>query len=119
MEFWKNSICDYIDFHGYIGPTTPMTGSNGPRFYAWYDPWLAEGNGDLLPRTTAGSYAEIDTTVAHSGRRSFKIIAREAPIADNNNAWAAGFTPGFGEYTIGMDPAHKYTLRYWGKCYEK
>ena len=115
MEFWKNSICDYIDFHGYIGPTTPMTGSNGPRFYAWYDPWLAEGNGDLLPRTTAGSYAEIDTTVAHSGRRSFKIIAREAPIADNNNAWAAGFTPGFGEYTIGMDPAHKYTLRYWAK----
>lgn len=107
MDFWKNSSCDYIDVHEYIGPITTGTASHGPRFYAWYDGMTSDSN-VLLPMDVNGGRWSIDDTTAHSGSRSTKLIAYAG--------WTRNPEAATRQFHVGIDPSHRYTCRYWAKA---
>ncbi len=100
MDFWKSSTCDYIDVHEYTGPTTPGSGSHGPRFYAWTDPQQSASNIDSVP-------TGMDRAVTHLGANAYRV---NAPASADTFAW------GYPEYHVGIDPSHTYTVRYWAKA---
>ncbi len=109
-DFWKSSSCDYIDVHEYLGPTTPADGSNGPRFYAWTDPYSTDNNASVnLPYVQSAGTLDLDLTVFHSGKKSLKLIGN----AGSGNVGRAYLYP---EYHVGINPSHTYTLRFWGKA---
>jgi len=106
MEFWKSSSCDYIDVHEYFGPTVASTGSHGPRYYAWYDSYETEP----LPISTSSSERSMDTNTSHSGNKSHKVVAY-----DGATDFSSARTGYVAAYHIGIDPTHRYTVRYWAK----
>ncbi len=102
MSFWKTSSADYMDVHEYTG----KYGSYGARVYAFTDGTLT------IPYNSVNYSFDFDNQFAKSGQTSFKIISEDgAVLNDNNTVWAWG--PG--EYHIGINPEHTYTLRYWAK----
>ncbi len=105
MDFWKTSSLSYIDMHEYIGPAAYSWDSHGPRFYAWYDSAGGDVNSTLLPISDTAHDALLDTNNCHRGSQCFKIVAHDS------GEWAWG--PG--EYHVGINPNHTYTLRYWAK----
>lgn len=111
MEFWKTSACDYIDLHEYVGPAVGYTLSHGPRFHAWYDGHVMDGN-DLLPLEFTGGDWSIDDTTSHSGSRSTKVVAHDGALpGDFGTAWVTTK-----QYHVGIDPSHRYTCRFWAKA---
>lgn len=110
MDFWKNSSCDYIDLHEYVGPKVSGTESHGPRFYAWYDPGINDNNSMLVPYVVPGrGELSFDSASAKSGKRCYRIIAYEG-VTEAGNTWVEA-----GPYHIGIDPSHTYRLRCWAK----
>jgi hypothetical protein len=109
-QFWYNSQCDYIDAHEYIGPIEPGTISNGPRFYAWYDPNTNADDTSIMPLATAQESMSIDTSDSHSGSQCYQVVVPDGATNSSNN-WAYG-----PEYHVGVVPFHTYTLTYWAKA---
>ncbi|MHB1458148.1 MAG: hypothetical protein ACYC0V_14660 [Armatimonadota bacterium] len=108
MNFWKTSLCDYINTNEYLGPVTPDTGSHGPRFYAWTDPISAATNeASAIPQFSAAGEVSLDAVNKHSGAKSLKL---KAYASTTPSVITAG-----GPYHVGINPAHKYTLRFWVK----
>lgn len=110
MDFWKNSLCDYIDAHEYFGVATSATVSHGPRFQAWNDPATNAANTSTIPISTSAGQVSYDTTIKHSGNRSLKIISYPASSLSDYNRTTTG-----SEYHVGANPAHKYTITCWAK----
>ncbi|MDH7602936.1 MAG: hypothetical protein QHI38_12385 [Armatimonadota bacterium] len=109
MEFWKNSSCDYIDLHEYIGPKVSGTESHGPRFHAWYDPTINDNNSVVVPYSLGGGELSFDNSTKHVSSRSVRILAYEG-ATEAGNTWV-----GFPAYHVGIDPSHTYRIRCWAK----
>ena len=111
MDFWKNSLCDYIDTHEYFGVSTTGTASHGPRFQAWNDPTTSAANTALIPIASTGGQVVYDTAIRHSGNRSLNITTYPATSLTAANRVSTG-----SEYHVGANPAHKYTISCWAKA---
>jgi hypothetical protein len=110
MDFWKNSLCDYIDTHEYFGVSTAGTASHGPRFQAWNDPTTSAANTSLMPIASTGGQVIYDTAISHTGSRSLNITTYPATSLTAANRVSTG-----SEYHVGANPAHKYTISCWAK----
>lgn len=109
-DFWKSSSCDYLDVHEYIGPVNAVPDSHGPRFYAWGDPTTSSTNWSAtLPIVSTLGTLDLDTSLAHSGSRSLKLIAN----AGSGTVGKISLQP---DYHVGVDPSKSYTLTYWAKA---
>jgi uncharacterized repeat protein (TIGR01451 family) len=110
MELWKMGSCDYMDSHDYI--CTNFPGHNYyTRIYAPMDhPDGVQWDKLELPWQNSNGIVSYDSDVREgsTGVRSLKGVVN-AGRGPNSWLWLTY------RYHVGIDPTHKYTLKYWVK----
>lgn len=110
-QFWQSTSCDFLDYHQYFGTGSP----GGARCYVWSDGLDAPPD-PAVPDTLRliPNWGNLYYDTGRNGGRSIKQVTYP------------GWTMGTGELAgevgvalsnhIGVDPTHKYTLRFYAKA---